>query len=101
MSWLASAIIVDVWKNRQASEADLAHSQSVAFRFAVQILSGLDSGCCIGSSIDDRLVKSFATPFVSAQLPETVGRSRARFALLTSNSWSMVIRPKVRLSSAC
>jgi quinol monooxygenase YgiN len=78
------SFIVDVWKNRQAFEAHLAQPHSVAFRFAVQLLSGPDSGCCIGSPIDDRqyrLVKSFATPFVSTQLPDTVGPSGALFVI--------------------
>lgn len=87
VNWLAAtnhSFIVDVWKNRQAFEAHLAQPHSVAFRFAVQILSGPDSGCCIGSPIDDRqytLVKSFATPFVSTRIPDTVGPTGALFVI--------------------
>jgi len=87
VNWQAAtnhSFIVDVWKNRQAFEAHLAQPHSVAFRFAVQILSGPNTGCCIGSPIDDRqytLVKSFGTPFASTQLPETVGPSGALFVI--------------------
>jgi quinol monooxygenase YgiN len=87
VNWQAAtnhSFIVDVWKNRQAFEAHLAQPHSVAFRFAVQILSGQDSGCCIGSPIDDRqymLVTSFATPFVSTQLPKTAGPLGALFVI--------------------
>jgi quinol monooxygenase YgiN len=87
VNWQAAtnhSFIVDVWKNLQAFEAHLAQPHSVGFRFAVQDLSGQDSGCCIGSPIDDRqytLVKSFATPFVSTQLPTTAGPSGALFVI--------------------
>jgi len=87
VNWLAAtnhSFIIDVWKNRQAFEAHLAQPHSVAFRFAVQLLSGPDSGCCIGSPIDDRQysqVKSFATPFVSPQIPQTVGPAGALFVI--------------------
>jgi quinol monooxygenase YgiN len=88
VNWQAAtnhSFIVDVWKNLQAFEAHLAQRHSVGFRFAVQDLSGTESGCCIGSPIDDRqytLVKSFATPFVSTQLPTTVGPSSALFVII-------------------
>jgi len=87
VNWLAAtnhSFIIDVWKNRQTFEAHLAQPHSVAFRFAVQNLPPPDSGCCIGSPIDDRqymLVKSFATPFVSSQIPQTVGPSGALFVI--------------------
>jgi len=87
VNWLAAtnhSFIIDVWKNRQTFEAHLAQPHSVAFRFAVQGLPPPDSGCCIGSPIDDRqytLVKSIGAPFVSSQIPDTVGTSGALFVI--------------------
>lgn len=87
INWQAAtnhSFIVDVWKSRQQFEAHLAQQHSVAFRFAVQLTSGPNSGCCIGSPIDDRQytpVKSFGTPFISPQIPDTVGPSGALFVI--------------------
>jgi quinol monooxygenase YgiN len=63
----------------------LAQPHSVAFRFAVQDLPPPDSLCCIGSPIDDRqysLAASFGTPWVSNQLPATVGPGGALFVII-------------------
>lgn len=88
VNWLAAtnhSFIVDVWKSLSDFEAHLAQPASVAFRFAVQDLSGTDAGCCIGSPIDDRqytLVASFGTPWVSSQIPTTVGTGGALFVII-------------------
>jgi quinol monooxygenase YgiN len=87
VNWLEAtnhSFIVDVWKNRGAFEAHLAQPHSVAFRFAVQDLPPPDSECCIGSPIDDRqysLTASFGTPWISNQLPTTVGTGGALFVI--------------------
>jgi quinol monooxygenase YgiN len=88
VNWLEAtnhSFIVDVWKNQAAFEAHLAQPHSVAFRFAVQDLPPPDSECCIGSPIDDRqysLTASFGTPWVSNQLPTTVGTAGALFVII-------------------
>lgn len=88
INWLEAtnhSFIVDVWKNRALFEAHLAQPHSVAFRFAVQDLPPPDSECCIGSPIDDRqysLTASFGTPWVSNQLPATVGPGGALFVII-------------------
>jgi quinol monooxygenase YgiN len=67
-----------------AFEQHLAQPHSVAFRFAVQNLPPPDTTCCIGSPIDDRqysLIKTFGTPWISTQLPMTVGSSGALFVI--------------------
>jgi quinol monooxygenase YgiN len=88
VNWLAAtnhSFIVDVWKTLSDFEAHLAQPASVAFRFAVQDLPPPDTGCCIGSPIDDRqytLVASFGTPWVSTQIPTTVGTGGALFVII-------------------
>jgi quinol monooxygenase YgiN len=88
VNWLAAtnhSFIVDVWKSLSDFEAHLAQPASVAFRFAVQDLPPPDTGCCIGSPIDDRqytLVASFGTPWVSSQIPTTVGTGSALFVII-------------------
>jgi quinol monooxygenase YgiN len=88
INWLEAtnhSFIVDVWKNQEAFQQHLAQSHSVNFRFAVQDLPPPDQTCCIGSPIDDRqysLVASFGTPWVSDQLPTTVGANGALFVII-------------------
>jgi quinol monooxygenase YgiN len=88
INWLEApnhSFIVDVWKNHEAFEQHLAQSHSVDFRFAVQNLPPPNELCCIGSPIDDRqysLVASFGTPWISNQLPTTVGANGALFVII-------------------
>jgi quinol monooxygenase YgiN len=88
VNWLAAtnhSFIVDVWKSLSDFEAHLAQPASVAFRFAVQDLPPPNTGCCIGSPIDDRqytLAASFGTPWVSSQIPTTVGADGALFVII-------------------
>jgi quinol monooxygenase YgiN len=77
--------VVDVWDNYQAFEQHLAAPGSVKFRFAAQVLSGPDAGCCIGSPIDDRQyipVESIPTPWTSNTLPKTVGPNEALWVII-------------------
>jgi quinol monooxygenase YgiN len=79
--------IIDVWSSREAFEEHLAQPHSVNFRFDVQIQPPAPPpgfNCCIGSPIDDRqynLVTSFGKPWVSNNLPMTVGSSGALFVV--------------------
>jgi len=79
--------IIDVWSSREAFEEHLAQPHSVNFRFDVQIQPPPPPpgfNCCIGSPIDDRqynLVTSFGKPWVSDNLPMTVGSSGALFVV--------------------
>jgi quinol monooxygenase YgiN len=88
INWLPAtnhSFIVDVWNNLDAFEAHLAQPHSVAFRFAVQDLPPPNTGCCIGSPIDDRqysLVNSFGTPWTSDAIPTTVGSGGALFVVI-------------------
>jgi quinol monooxygenase YgiN len=77
--------VVDVWDNYQAFEQHLAAPGSVKFRFAAQILSGPDEGCCIGSPIDDRQytpIESKPTSWTSNTLPKTVGPNEAVWVII-------------------
>jgi quinol monooxygenase YgiN len=88
INWLEAtnhSFIIDVWKNSEAFQQHLAQPHSVDFRFAVQNLPPPDQTCCIGSPIDDRqynLVASFGTPWVSDQLPTTVGANGSLFVIV-------------------
>jgi hypothetical protein len=88
INWLVAtnhSFIVDVWKNLGDFEAHLAQPHSVAFRFAVQDLPPPNTGCCIGSPIDDRqysLAASFGTPWVSSKIPTTVGTGGALYVII-------------------
>jgi quinol monooxygenase YgiN len=79
--------IIDVWSSREAFEEHLAQAHSVNFRFDVQIQPPPpppDFNCCIGSPIDDRqynVVTSFGKPWVSNNLPMTVGSTGALFVV--------------------
>jgi len=84
VNWVIAANhsqIIDVWKDLEAFNRHLAQPHSIGFRFAVQDNADL---CCIGSPIDDRqysLVRSFNTPWISNNLPSTVGKNGALFVV--------------------
>jgi quinol monooxygenase YgiN len=90
VNWLLApnhSQIIDVWSSLEALEQHLAQSHSVDFRFAVQVQPPPPPpgfNCCIGSPIDDRqysLVQSLGKPWISPNLPSTVGKDGALFVI--------------------